>query len=149
MNQSQVPSVRLKWFGIPKLLPYLKPYRRNIIYMMLLGALGSVIDISIPLFQRYAINNYITKGVTHGILWFALLYALALGTQVLANFFCFYHSGKTEMYVGRDMKRMHRFLPRLHPGLQQVPRRLDDTGDCRGVHAVASLPRLGGDIQKP
>ena len=106
MNQSQAPSVRLKWFGIPKLLPYLKPYRKNLIYMMLLGALGSVIDISIPLFQRYAINNYITKGVTHGILWFALLYALALSIQVLANFFCFYHSGKTEMYVGRDMKRM-------------------------------------------
>ncbi len=106
MNQSQAPAVRLKWFGIPKLLPYLKPYRKNLIYMMLLGALGSVIDISIPLFQRYAINNFITKGVTHGILWFALLYALALSIQVLANFFCFYHSGKTEMYVGRDMKRM-------------------------------------------
>jgi len=69
MNRSQEPSVRLKWFGIPKLLPYLKPYRKNLIYMMLLGALGSVIDISIPLFQRYAINNFITKGVTHGILW--------------------------------------------------------------------------------
>ena len=106
MKVKQENTLHLKWFGIPKLLPYLTPYRKQIFFMVALGAIGSIIDIIIPLFQRYAINNYITKGITDGILWFVLLYALVLGLQVLANFRCFFNAGKVEMYVGRDLKRI-------------------------------------------
>ena len=70
MKENKEKTLHLKWFGIPKLLPYLTPYRKQIFFMIVLGAIGSIIDIIIPLFQRFAINNYITKGVTDGILWF-------------------------------------------------------------------------------
>ena len=105
MKSANDKTLHLKWFGIPKLIPYLKPYRKNILLMVVLGAFSSIIDIIIPLFQRYAINHYIANSVSKGIVWFGLLYAFVLFLQVLSNFFCFYHSGKIEMYVGRDLKR--------------------------------------------
>ena len=105
MKSAKDKTLHLKWFGIPKLIPYLKPYRKNILLMVVLGAFSSIIDIIIPLFQRYAINHYIANSVSKGIVWFGLLYAFVLFLQVLSNFFCFYHSGKIEMYVGRDLKR--------------------------------------------
>lgn len=55
--------VRLPWFGIGKLIPFIRPYRRKLLVMLVLGIVGSAVDIVIPLFQRYAIDNYIVTGV--------------------------------------------------------------------------------------
>ena len=44
-------GVRLPWFGIKRILPFLKRYRRQIILMALFGVVGSAVDIVIPLFQ--------------------------------------------------------------------------------------------------
>ena len=54
--------VSLPYFGINKLFPYLKPYRRIIISMVLLCLLAGIIDIVIPLFQRYSLNHFIALG---------------------------------------------------------------------------------------
>ena len=103
----KTPEVKhLKWFGIPALIPYLKPYLKHIIWMVALGAVGSAVDILIPLFQEYALNEYIAKGEIHGLLWFILAYLLFLTVQICANFISTYLSSKVEMYVGRDLKRM-------------------------------------------
>ena len=106
MKDNQNSTLHLQWFGIPNLLPYLKPYRKQILFMVLLGALGSIIDICIPLFQRYAIDNFISRQKTNGIGVFVVLYAFVLFLQILANYRCFHNAGKVEMYVGRDLKRI-------------------------------------------
>ena len=60
-KDEQKEYVSLPWFGINKLLPYLKPYRRIIFCMIFLGLTGGLVDIVLPLFQRYALNQFIGK----------------------------------------------------------------------------------------
>ena len=95
----------LPYFGINKLLPYLKPYRFIIISMVVLGFLGGLVDIILPLFQEYAINTFISRRTTETLGSFIIAYLLVLSFQVLANGISAYQACQIEMYVGRDMKR--------------------------------------------
>ena len=52
---------KLPFFGIPKLFPFLKRYTSSFVLMFIMATIGSVIDIILPLFQRYAINNFIAQ----------------------------------------------------------------------------------------
>lgn len=45
-------QTHLKWFGIPRLLPFLKPYRRLFLQLMVFGLISSLGEIIYPLFQR-------------------------------------------------------------------------------------------------
>lgn len=95
----------LPYFGINKLLPYLKPYRFTIVSMVVLGFWGGLVDIVLPLFQEYAIDNFIAKQTLAGMAKFIVVYAIVLAFQVIANGISAYQACQVEMYVGRDMKR--------------------------------------------
>ena len=77
--------VSLPYFGINKLLPYLKPYRFILISMVTLGLLGGFVDIILPLFQRYALNYFIEEETLDTLAVFILCYAGILIFQVVAN----------------------------------------------------------------
>lgn len=98
-------GVRLPWFGIKRILPFLKRYRRQIILMALFGVVGSAVDIVIPLFQSYAINNYIVTGVLDTLPYFIGLYLLTLTVQISANCFTTYTASCVEYRVGHDLKQ--------------------------------------------
>ena len=104
-KDEQKEYVSLPWFGINKLLPYLKPYRRIIICMILLGLTGGLVDIVLPLFQRYALNQFIAAGTLNTLGGFIAAYIMVLAFQVVANTSSAYQACQIEMYVGRDMKR--------------------------------------------
>ena len=108
MNQTDKEKqeyVSLPYFGLPKLLPYLKPYRWNLLAMVLFGLMTSAIDIIVPLFQQYALNNFIALGHLDGLTLFIIAYLLVLTAQIFFNLISTYQCGKVEMYVGRDMKK--------------------------------------------
>ena len=108
MNQTDKEKqeyVSLPYFGLPKLLPYLKPYRWNLLAMVLFGLMTSAIDIIVPLFQQYALNNFIALGQLDGMTLFIIAYLLVLTAQIFFNLISTYQCGKVEMYVGRDMKK--------------------------------------------
>jgi len=96
---------RLPYFGINKLLPYLKPYRGIIFWMINLGFAGGLVDIILPLFQEYAIDHFIAKQTLDTMNTFIWIYLGVLAFQVLANGISAYQACQIEMYVGRDMKR--------------------------------------------
>lgn len=98
-------KVHLPYFGIPKLWPYLRPYRFIFLSMVLLGALGSVGDVVLPLFQEYALDNFVAKGTMQGLRAFVAAYVAVLLTQVVVNAIAAYQACQIEMYVGRDLKR--------------------------------------------
>ena len=102
-NENKI--AHLPYFGIPKLLPYLKPYAVMIIVMIFFGLAGTATDIVIPLFQKYAINNYIARSVTDGIAVFVLAYIAVILIQAVVNLISTYLCCKVELYVGRDMKQ--------------------------------------------
>lgn len=104
-NNEQKDFVSLKYFGIPKLFPYLKRYKGIMISMIILGLVGGTIDIILPLFQRYALNNFIEKNSLDSLTAFILAYLAILIFQVFANGISAYQACQIEMYVGRDMKR--------------------------------------------
>ena len=96
--------IALPFFGIPKIVKYIRPYRRSMVIMALLGLLSSVADSAYPLFNRYAINHFVGEGVLDTLLYFVLLYVLVLAGQVVVNFTSVYMCGKLELLVGRDLK---------------------------------------------
>ncbi len=106
MNKNKEKEFKtLPYFGINKLLPYLKPYRKIIFSMIILGFAGGLVDIVLPLFQEYAINHFIAKQTLETMDTFIIVYALVLAFQVIANGISAYQACQIEMYVGRDMKR--------------------------------------------
>ena len=60
-KNEQQEYVSLPYFGINKLLPFLKPYRFILFSMIFLGLTGGLVDIILPLFQRYALNYFIAN----------------------------------------------------------------------------------------
>ena len=64
-----------------KLLPFLKPFRVRFAQVCVVMILVALVDISIPLFQRYAVNNFIVPRSTEGLGVFALLYVLMIVVQ--------------------------------------------------------------------
>ncbi len=103
-KEDQNAPVRLPYFGLNRLLPFLRPYGKRLLVMILLGVAASVADILFPLFQRYAINHYIAKSVLDTLPVFILLYLLLLAGQVTANFFSTYSASFVELKIGHDLK---------------------------------------------
>ena len=97
--------VSLPFFGLPKLWNYIKPYKYIMLSMICLTFLGSIVDIIIPLFQRYALDYFIEQGTLDTLITFIILYVFVLCFQVFTNVVSTYNACQIEMYVGRDMKR--------------------------------------------
>ena len=95
----------LPWFGIPKLIPYLRGYGRLFLSMVLFGLLASGMDVVIPLFQQYAINHFIADSTMQGIWPFVALYLLVMAVQTASNYISAYGACKAELYIGRDLRR--------------------------------------------
>lgn len=103
MEQEQ-KQTSLPLFGIPRLLPFIRPYRGTILFMVALGFLSSLIDAAYPLFNRYALDHYIADGTMDTLPAFLALYLLILAVQVLANYRSMYDCGSVEMNLDRDLR---------------------------------------------
>lgn len=104
-HEKEKNTASLPYFGIHKLIPYLRPYRFTMITMIILGFAGGLVDIILPLFQEYAIDHFIVKGTLSSMGRFVAAYSAVLIFQVVANGISAYEACEIEMYVGRDMKR--------------------------------------------
>jgi len=97
-------SVSLPLFGIPRLIPYLRPYRKRMTRMILLALVCSVVDVSYPLFGRYVLDYYIADGTLQGLPGFIALYLAVLAFQSVINDRSMVDSGTVEMSVDRDLR---------------------------------------------
>lgn len=94
----------LPFLGIPKLLPYMKPYKKIIIQMVILGMLSSLADSAYPLFNQYAINNFIGLSTLKGLPVFIGVYIIVLILQTIDNYITVAMCGKVEMSINRDLR---------------------------------------------
>lgn len=97
-------NIKLPLFGIPKLYPYIKPYMVQIIIMIILGILSSLVDSIYPIFNQYALDNFVGKKTLEGLTSFVILYVVILVLQVIDNFISVYMCGKVEMSMDRDLR---------------------------------------------
>ena len=65
-------------FGINYIMPFIRPYGRKTVVMLLLGFLSSLADTIFPLFNRYALNHFIPEQSLRGFPVFILLYVILL-----------------------------------------------------------------------
>lgn len=104
MSENNNKPVKLPFFGIPRLHPYIKQYYPKIIFMIILGILSSLADSFYPIFNRYALDNFVGKGTLKGLGVFVFLYVAILLLQVVDNFVCCYMCGQVELSVDRDLR---------------------------------------------
>lgn len=93
------------WGIWKRLKPFLKNYRADFVGMLTFNGLCALVDVLLPLMQRYAIRNFIEKGVTTGLLPYALVYLALIVLQGLSVMWFCNNSMRIEMYLGRDMKQ--------------------------------------------
>ena len=90
------------WKG---LFPYLKPFRKRMVLLVVLNLACAAIDILLPLFQRYAIDNFIEARTTRGLLGFAGLYLFVIAFQTLLVIGFTRECIYIEMNLGKELKR--------------------------------------------
>ena len=105
MDNEQEKNISLPFFGIPKLFPFLKRYASSFLLMILLAIFASAVDIILPLFQKYAINNFIANETLDGLGVFITLYCAVLVVQVAANIVSTYRASCVEMWMDRDLRQ--------------------------------------------
>lgn len=88
-----------------KILPFLKPYKKIFIMIISLNVFCSLVDIALPLFQRYAIDHFIEEKTIDGIAGFGVIYAIVILLQTMSVIFFTRGNMNVEMKVGRDLKR--------------------------------------------
>ena len=94
-----------EWKTWRKIFPFLKPYKATMWRILIFNLLCAGVDILLPLFQRYAIDNFIEKDSTEGLVRFALFYAAVIVFQSVSAIIFTRGSTRLEMGLGRDMKR--------------------------------------------
>lgn len=105
-RDDEVQSNKSFQFSIWKrLLPFAKPYKKLLLLIVITNILISIVDVSLPLFQRYAVDNFIEKGTLDGLPVFIAAYLAVIILQVLSFVFYTLSAMKTEMRMGRDLKR--------------------------------------------
>ena len=103
MSGESVPKV--KFFGLTKLKPFLAPYKWMFLVMILGTIIVGALNTVMPLFQEYAINNFIAHNTTEGLLPFILLYVLCLAVVMIIDYIASYNCCRLELYILRDMRR--------------------------------------------
>lgn len=95
----------LKWFGIGKILPFLRPVRKIILIMIFFGLVSSGTDIVIPLFQRYALDHFIGLGVFDTLLAFLGAYLATILLAAGSNYISCALATIIEIRVNRQLRR--------------------------------------------
>jgi len=98
-------QTHLPFFGIGRLLPFLKKVRGLILIMVVCGLAGSVVDIVLPLFQRYALDHFVRERIFDTIWIFVAAYILTLLLAAVANYISAALATIIEMRVNRELRQ--------------------------------------------
>ena len=88
-----------------KLLPFLKPYSRNMAVILSLMLVSAGCDLAYPLLSGYAVDHFVTPRQSQGVGWYALGYMAVVLAQMLCTMIFARSALKVEMYLGRDLKK--------------------------------------------
>ena len=97
-------QTHLKYFGIGKILPHLTGIRKSILIMVFFGLVGSATDIIIPLFQRYALDYYVSEKVFDTIAVFIALYLVTILIAAGSNYIACAMATIIEMKVHQKLR---------------------------------------------
>ena len=104
-REKQQDQYSLPFFGIPRLFPYLKKYRKTLTLMVICGLLGTGVDILMPVLQRYALNHFIAEKTLDTLPWYIAIYVAAILFASCVNFVSCNGAMRTEVSVNRDLRK--------------------------------------------
>lgn len=81
-----------------------RPYKKQLIVMVIMGFFCSACDSIFPLFNRYAIDNYVGRKTLDTLGIFIALYVCLLILQTIAAYVSTRLCGKVEVSVNRDLR---------------------------------------------
>lgn len=87
-----------------QMLPYFKPYKKCFFITFSLNIFLAAVDILVPLFQSYAINNFIVPDTLDGIYPFAIAYVALIAFQTISVYWSVHAATTIEMNIGKDLK---------------------------------------------
>ena len=99
-------TTHLKFFGIGRILPFLKHVRWQILMMVSLAFLSSLVDVIIPQFQRYALDTFVGKGTMATLLPFVIAYVTMLLFAACINYISCAQATIVEMKVNRELRQV-------------------------------------------
>lgn len=98
-------STHLKYFGIGRILPFLRSVRGKIFVMIFFGLVSSMTDIVLPLFQRYALDHFVGLGKFDTIVYFLVAYILTILIAAGSNYISCALATIIEMRVNRELRQ--------------------------------------------
>ena len=102
-EQEYTQSFRLSIWR--RLLPLLSSFRRDFALMLIFNLACAVVDVALPLFQRYAIATFIEGDTLRGLIPYGLCYLAVILFQALSVVAFGRNAMYIEMSLGRDLRR--------------------------------------------
>lgn len=103
-TKNKPEKVSLPFFGLGKVLPYLRRYLPLAITMVGCGLVSSAVDIISPFFQRYALDNFVNGSGLDGLGWFITAYMLCVVASGVAFFVSASLATRVEVTINRDLR---------------------------------------------
>jgi len=99
-------TTHLKYFGIGLIVPYLRKVKNQIFIMVFFGLMGSLTDIILPLFQRYALDHFVGLGIFDTIIPFLMLYLFTILVAAGSNYISCALATIIEVRVNRELRQV-------------------------------------------
>ncbi len=103
-EQKTEQKKKLPFFGVGKMLPYLKKYRGHMGIMVGAGLMTSLIDVFLPLLQRYALNHFVEGLALDTLPYFIVIYVAAVAFAAVMSYISSKLATCMEMWVDRDLR---------------------------------------------
>ena len=97
-------SVRLRFFGIDRMLPFLSVYKKELFFMVLLAMAGTATDVFVPVLQRYALNHFVARKTLDTLPLFLVVYVFAVVFAGVMNYISCKLATEIEVWLDRDMR---------------------------------------------
>ncbi|MBR3301955.1 MAG: ABC transporter ATP-binding protein [Firmicutes bacterium] len=94
----------LRFFGIPKMIPLVKRFSKQVWIISLSALACGILDLLGPLFNRYALNHFVTEGTLDGLPVFIILYVAMLALFAITAYINIRVQISTEVTMNRDMR---------------------------------------------
>ena len=97
-----------------KIFPFLKPYKKELSWLMFTCVFTAFFDALFPLMTKYAINNFIEMRTTDGLVLFTVVFIILAVVQGWGSIVYSQKAIVIEMGVGRDMRyKLYRHIQEL------------------------------------
>ena len=94
----------LRFFGIPKMIPLVKRFHKQVWVIVMSALACGVLDLLGPLFNRYALNHFVTEGTLDNLPVFIILYVAMLALFAVTAYINIRVQIATEVTMNRDMR---------------------------------------------